>query len=125
MSISMPGCAAWYCALLAFAHTGGPFGGGIVLFFAGLLQSFCMVALNVILLRTTSPQFRGRVMGVRMMAIYSLPIGLLTAGALVELAGFRVTATLYAGAGLLFTLLIGLRWRHDLSVRDTPANAHP
>ena len=39
-----------------------------------------MVPLSIILLRAAGEKFRGRVMGVRMMAIYSLPIGLLAAG---------------------------------------------
>ena len=36
-----------------------------------------MVSLTVILVREAGPRFRGRVMGVRMLAIYTLPIGLL------------------------------------------------
>ena len=39
-----------------------------------------MVSLTVILVREAGQRFRGRVMGVRMMAIYSLPVGLLVAG---------------------------------------------
>ena len=40
-----------------------------------------MVSHTVMLLRTATARFRGRVIGVRMLAIYSLPLGLLTAGA--------------------------------------------
>ena len=58
-------------------------------------------------------------MGVRMLAIYSLPLGLLVAGALIERIGFRWTASLYAGAGLLFTVLIGLKWLKNLSQAET------
>jgi hypothetical protein len=50
-------------------------------------------------------------MGVRMMAIYSLPVGLLAAGALIERIGFAATATLYAGLGLALTIVIAFRWR--------------
>jgi hypothetical protein len=57
-----------------------------------------------------------------MMAIYSLPIGLLVSGPLLEWVGFSSTATLYAGVGLLFTLLIALRWRADLWRPLAPAN---
>ena len=39
-----------------------------------------MVSLQIMLLREAGERFRGRVMGVRMMAIYSLPLGLLAAG---------------------------------------------
>jgi hypothetical protein len=53
-------------------------------------------------------------MGVRMLAIYSLPLGLLAAGGLIGAFGFRVTASLYAVTGLVFTVLIAWRWRTQL-----------
>jgi hypothetical protein len=53
-------------------------------------------------------------MGVRMMAIYSLPLGLLAAGPLIDRIGFRGTASLYAIVGIVFTIVIALRWRSDL-----------
>ena len=73
-----------------------------------------MVTLSIILLRAAGEKFRGRVMGVRMMAIYSLPIGLLAAGVLIEWVGFRAMASLYAIVGIVFTLIIALRWRAQL-----------
>ena len=86
--------------------------GAIVsLVLAGFAQSLCMVSHTVILLRAANERLRGRVMGVRMMAIYSLPLGLLAAGALIERIGFNVTVTLYAVTGILCTVLIAMRWR--------------
>jgi hypothetical protein len=76
----------------------------------------------VVLLRTSGEKFRGRVMGVRMLAIYTLPIGLLTSGALVEHIGFRATATLFACLGLAVTALIAVRWRAHLWPPEAPAN---
>jgi len=90
---------------------------------AGFAQSFCMVTLVVMLLRSTSVEFRGRVMGVRMLVIYSLPIGLPVAGALIDVVGFHVTATLYACVGLLCTFVIALTWRSELWPAEAPANA--
>ncbi|HEX2216028.1 MAG TPA: MFS transporter [Xanthobacteraceae bacterium] len=115
--------AAWYAMLLVFAHMQGAVVGGLVLLVAGFMQSLSMVPLTVILLRGSSEKFRGRVMGVRMLAIYSLPLGLLGAGALIERIGFAATATLYSVTGLAFTLLIAARWRASLWQLDAPANA--
>jgi len=78
------------------------------------MQSFSMVSLQIMLLRESGERFRGRVMGVRMMAIYSLPLGLLAAGPLIGWIGFRGTASFYAIVGIVFTLIIALRWRADL-----------
>jgi hypothetical protein len=66
------------------------------------------------LLRESGPRLRGRVTGVRMLAIYSLPLGLLAAGVLIPRIGFHATVSLYALIGLIFTVLIALYWRHAL-----------
>ena len=79
---------AWYTMLFAFAQMQDPSGGMMMLMLAGFAQSVCMVTLFVVMLRITSDKFRGRVMGVRMLVIYSLPLGLLAAGALIDLIGF-------------------------------------
>ncbi|MBV8751658.1 MAG: MFS transporter [Hyphomicrobiales bacterium] len=106
--------AAWYVALLVFAHAGGLSGGTTSLLLAGFMQSLCMVSLSAILMHTADPRFRGRVMGVRMLGIYGLPLGLLCAGALVGRIGFATTATLYAVTGLVLTILIAIRWRGQI-----------
>ena len=94
-----------------------------MLMLAGFAQSVCMVTLFVVVLRITSSKFRGRVMGVRMLVIYSLPLGLLAAGALIDLIGFVATATLYALVGLMFTVAIAVRWHAVIWHAQTPANA--
>jgi predicted MFS family arabinose efflux permease len=114
---------AWYTMLFVFAQVQDPSGGMMMLMLAGFAQSVCMVTLFVVVLRITSDKFRGRVMGVRMLVIYSLPLGLLAAGALIDLIGFGATATLYAIVGLLFTVAIAVRWHDVIWHVQTPANA--
>jgi len=113
---------AWYMLLIVFAHMQTMPMAIACLMIVGFAQSFSMITLAVILLRTSGERFRGRVMGVRMLAIYSLPIGLLVSGPLIEWLGFAATMTLYCSVGLLFTLLIGLRWREALWRPLAPAN---
>ena len=95
-------------------------GGVASLTLAGFAQSLSMVALTVILLRSSDPRLRGRIVGVRMLAIYSLPLGLLAAGALIERIGFEATVTAYAAIGLAFTVLIAVRWRGSLWQMQAP-----
>jgi MFS family permease len=104
----------WHVLILVFAQMQTLSGGIVTLLLAGVFQSITMVCHTVILLRASSPRFRGRVMGVRMLAIYSLPLGLLIAGQLVGGIGFRATASLFAITGLVFTVLIALRWRAQM-----------
>jgi hypothetical protein len=93
------------------------------LLLTGFCQSLSMISVAVILMRAASEHFRGRVMGVRMMVIYGLPLGLLAAGSLIEEIGFAATGTIYATAGLALMLAIALHWRADLWPVHAPANA--
>jgi predicted MFS family arabinose efflux permease len=116
-------CAVWYLCLLGLAlPIGAPMAMALYVA-AGLNQSLSMVALSIILLRTSDERFRGRVMGVRMLAIYTLPIGLLVSGPVVAAVGFPGLVVLYVGFGLALLASIALGWRHELLPRGAPANA--
>jgi MFS family permease len=104
----------WHLMVLAFAQMATPAGGIAMLLLCGFFQSLTMVSHTVILLTSSTPRYRGRITGVRMLAIYSLPVGLLIAGVLIGWIGFSATASLYAGLGLAFTVLIAIRWRASL-----------
>jgi predicted MFS family arabinose efflux permease len=113
----------WYATLLVFAQMQTVPTAIVCLLLAGFSQSLAMISIAVILMRTSSERFRGRVMGVRMMVIYGLPLGLLAAGSLIDEIGFAATGTLYAAAGLALMLAIVLHWRADLWHVHAPANA--
>lgn len=112
--IMLTSITIWYALLLALTFLPNERAGMSVLVLAGCAQSLGMVPMSVILLRTSDEQFRGRVMGVRMLAVYGLPLGLLLAGALVEHLGFAATVSLYCFVGIAFTLAIAFRWRAEL-----------
>ena len=112
----------WLSLNLVFSWLTTPLLGEIVLFGAGLFQSFCMIPMSVILLRVTNPALRGCVMGVRMLAVYGMPLGLLLSGSLVEWAGFAATGTMYSVVGIVFTMVIAVWWRADLWDRAAPVN---
>jgi hypothetical protein len=117
------GGGLWFAAMLLFGQaTSFALGLGL-LFFAGIVQSFCMTPLAVIMLRGADDVMRGRVMGVRMLAIWGLPLGLVTAGPLIAQLGYAATTLLYTGLGLGAILAIGYRWRHALWLRSAAANA--
>jgi predicted MFS family arabinose efflux permease len=113
---------AWFMCLLAFAQMQTLWSGATALALAGFAQSLCMVTLAVVLLRIAGGKFGGRIMGVRMLAIYGLPVGALAGGALIETIGFRATGTLYALTGIALTLAVARWWRADLQRADVAAN---
>ena len=113
----------WYVTLLVFAHVQNMPAAIACLIMAGFSQSLAMISIAVILMRTASEHFRGRVMGVRMLAIYSLPFGLVAAGSLIGQIGFAATGSLYAATGLVMMGVIVSHWRTDLWHAQAPANA--
>ena len=114
---------AWYLMLLVFVEIKAMPVAMLCLMLAGTASSLSMTSAAVILIRTASAHLRGRVMGVRMMVIYGLPIGLMAAGSLIDWVGFPATGTLYAASGFAAVAAIALRWRADLLYLHSPANA--
>jgi MFS family permease len=108
------GTAVWYGLLLGFGHLENLTAGLVTLFLAGFVQNVAMIAMTAVLLAAAGEGFRGRVMGVRMLAVYGLPLGLIGAGFLIDRIGYPSTITIAAALGLLCTGLIGLRWRASM-----------
>lgn len=104
----------WYALLLGFGHVTHLGVGLVTLLAAGFVQNVAMIAMTAVLLAAAGDGFRGRVMGVRMLAVYGLPLGLLASGFLIERVGYPLTITASAAIGLLFTVVIGIRWRASM-----------
>ncbi len=113
---------AWFALDLIFAFTHNLYWGMLILLLAGFVQSLCMTPLAAVMLRATEPAFHGRVMGMRMLAIWGLPIGLLCSGPLVESIGYVSTAWIYSALGLTLTLGMALYWRQALWDKHSVAN---
>jgi hypothetical protein len=116
--------AAWFVAILLFGQIPIMGVGLVLLFIAGFVQSICLTPLAAVMLRASADEMRGRVMGMRMLAIWGLPLGLLAAGPIIAWIGFAATTLLYAGLGLAATFAIGYRWRDALWRPGATANAH-
>ena len=113
----------WYVLLAAFGQVQSMPLGLLVLFAAGFVQSVAMISMAAALLIAADPAYRARVMGVRMLAVYGLPLGLLAAGALIERIGYAPTISALVAVGLAGTVLIGVRWRAAVWRRATAAGA--
>jgi MFS family permease len=112
----------WYAFLLVFANMPEPASGRVALMLAGVAQALSLVPMSVLLLHSAGERYRGRVMGVRTLAIYGVPPGLLAAGLLIDRIGFAPTVSLFCLVGIALTALIALRWRDALWPLNAPAN---
>lgn len=113
----------WFLVNLVFSQTTNMWFGFILLFAAGLGQSTCLTPLAGVMLRCADPALRGRVMGMRMLAIWGLPMGLMISGPLITAIGFAMTAAIFSVLGLLLTAAIVMRWRSRLWSHEAQANS--
>ena len=112
----------WHALIVVFGHVGDMRVGLVLLVLIGMCTGLCLLPMSVLLLRGAAPSLRGRIMGMRTLAVYGLPIGLLVSGPLIQHVGFAATATLYGVSGLAATLLVLLRWRAHLWPAEAAGN---
>jgi predicted MFS family arabinose efflux permease len=115
----------WFVAMLLFGQTRSLPLGLALLFVSGFVQSFCLLPVAAVMLRASSEKMRGRVIGMRMLAVWGIPLGLLAAGPIIASLGYAACTALYAAIGLAATLAIGYRWRRALWHPLAAANSHP
>ena len=109
----------WYVSLIAFAQLTDKTYAVIFLIVIGIVQGMGMISMSVTLLNMVSSEFRGRILGVRMLAVYGLPVGLLIAGAVMETIGYASLITMFCIIGILGVGYIGfnyrkLLWHHQI-----------
>ena len=76
----------WHITILVFATNDNFRIALVILFFTGMTFASAQVFMLTLILKHTLPAFRGRVMGLRVLAIYSFTVGSLATGAI---AGFK------------------------------------
>lgn len=105
---------AWYVLLIVFAQIPDKLPAMAMLLVIGIVQGTAMISMSVTLLNAVAPEYRGRIMGVRMLAVYGLPLGLMIAGVIMEPIGYPGLVSFYAVIGLVCIALIGLKYREIL-----------
>ena len=116
--------AAWFVLIFIYANATSLVWVHLLLIGSGFFQSICLIPVASIMIRETEAKFWGRMMGIRMLAIWGLPAGLLLSGPLINAIGFRATAMLYPAAGIVLTLLMVWHWRDALWAKNANANIH-
>ena len=104
----------WYLILAIFSFVTIKLDALVVLFFVGVAHSLAMTSMSVALLAFTNEMVRGRVMGVRVLAIYGVPLGLLASGFLIEYFGYNIFMAIYIIIGIALTIIIGIKWRREI-----------
>ena len=95
---------AWHATMLAFSASHSFYLSMSILLLTGMAFSSSQVLMLTVILRTTLPEFRGRILGLRSMAIYMYTFGSLNSGAIAGAGGAPLAASIN---GVLGIVLIG------------------
>jgi len=92
---------AWHATMLAFAASHSFYLSMSILLVTGMAFSSTQVLMLTVILRTTMPDFRGRILGMRSMAIYAYSFGSLNSGAIAGAWSAPLAATINGVVGIV------------------------
>lgn len=118
--IMIIGSTIWHFIMLLLALTPPLWLFALMLFIWGFSGGTTFVAMVVGLLRATPAETRGRVMGIRSLGIYGLPLGLLLGGWIAEESGSAAMIATLGGLGFIATLAAILKWPALLGAQLRP-----
>ena len=101
----------WHSSMVVFSLSTTFTMSLMILLISGMAFSSTLVLIMIVLFRTAPPEFRGRIMGLRVLAIYAHSIGSLHSGALAALVGAPWAANVNAAMGIGLTGLLALMAR--------------
>jgi|TARA_B110000196_G_scaffold56636_1_gene46894 MFS family permease len=115
-------CSLWYVMLFIFSQFSNLQIGIPILIVTGCVQGLGLVPMSAMLVRTSDKRFSGGILGLRMLAVYGLPIGLLIAGPVITFFGYKTMVAIYSIFGLTAIGLIMWRWHIHLWSANSPPN---
>ncbi len=98
----------WHGSMVAFSLSTTFTMSLMILLISGMAFSSTLVLIMSVLFRTAPPEFRGRIMGLRVLAIYAHSFGSLHSGAWATLIGAPWAANVNAALGIGLTGLLAL-----------------
>jgi sugar phosphate permease len=81
-----------------------------VLALTGMMQSLSMVTMAMMILKFVTPEMRGRVLGLRQLSVYGLPLGLLCTGFISEQYGIAMSLVGSGILGLILLVFVAVKW---------------
>lgn len=98
----------WHATMIVFAASTNFYLSVGILVGTGMMFSSSLVLVLTVLMKTGRPEFRGRLMGLRTLAIYAHAFGSLGAGAAAGMLGAPTTAVLSGIFGISMMIVLGL-----------------
>ncbi|MCH8893658.1 MAG: MFS transporter [Chloroflexi bacterium] len=98
----------WHGTMIVFATSTNFYLSLGILMVTGMMFSSTLVLILTVLMKTAQPEFRGRIMGLRTLAIYAHGFGSLAAGAVAGVLGAPATAAISGVIGIIMVIILAL-----------------
>jgi predicted MFS family arabinose efflux permease len=98
----------WHATMIVFATSTNFYLSVGILVVTGMMFSSSLVLVLTVLMKTGRPEFRGRLMGLRTLAIYAHAFGSLGAGAVAGMLGAPTAAVLSGIFGIIMMIILAL-----------------
>ena len=98
----------WHGTMIVFATSTNFYLSLGILMVTGMMFSSTMVLILTVLMKTAQPEFRGRIMGLRTLAIYAHGFGSLAAGAVAGVLGAPATAAISGVIGIVMVIILAI-----------------
>lgn len=98
----------WHASMLVFSVSNSFYLSVAILLVTGTAFGSTQVLMLTVLLKTTLPEFRGRVMGLRVLAIYAFTFGSINVGAMAGVWGAPWAANVNAVLGIALVVILAL-----------------
>ena len=108
----------WHCIMLITSIVKSKLFLSIILFMYGVAGSISMISMAVLILSIAQKDMIGRVIGIRQLAIFTLPIGLIISGYLIDIVGILISLQVVTILGLLLTLILTYKSKNLIMYRN-------
>ena len=108
----------WHCIMLATSIVKNKLLLLLILFLYGIAGSISMISMAVLILSIAQKNMIGRIIGIRQLAIFTLPIGLIISGYLIDIIGIVISLQVVTISGLILTLILTYKSKNLIMYRN-------
>jgi MFS family permease len=91
----------------------------VLLILFGISTSISMILLTMLILSITEKEMIGKIMGIRQLAIFAFPIGLVIGGYMIDQLGIVFSIQIIGGFGLLISIIFGYKSKNLVSYKNS------
>lgn len=90
-----------------------------ILILFGISSSITMVNMSILILSITDKNMIGRIIGIRQLAIFTLPIGLILSGYMIDKTGIISSIQIMSATGIIISIILSFKSKHLMSYTNT------